>query len=296
MSLPDDAALRPRLESSLHICTTCGVARPGPAPDTAAEVPPAGCPICLDERQYVGGDGQRWTTLAALRAGHRNAIIELEPGLHSIRTTPGFAISQHAMLVETAEGNVLWDCVSLVDDATLAALRARGGVAAMAISHPHFYATMAVWSRALGGVPIHVHAGDAAWLPVPDPAVRHWDTTPPWLPGGVTLVHTGGHFAGSQSLLWPGGAGGRGVLLVGDEPNVCADHRWVTFMRSFPNYIPLAAHEAERVVATLRPHRFDRIYGWTPDRVVADDARLRLERSLERHIRALRGEHGVVAA
>ena len=29
-----------------------------------SETPPERCPICEDERQYVGAGGQRWTTLA----------------------------------------------------------------------------------------------------------------------------------------------------------------------------------------------------------------------------------------
>jgi hypothetical protein len=84
-------------------------------------------------------------------------------------------------------------------------------------------------------------------------------------------------------------------LLAGDHPNVCADRRWVTFMRSFPNYIPLSAPETERVMATLAPLAFDRLYGWTPERVVRTEAKRSLERSALRHLRALRGEHNVVA-
>lgn len=66
-------------------------------------------------------------------------------------------------------------------------------------------------------------------------------------------------------------------------------------MRSFPNYIPLAADEAELVVAALRTHAFDRLYGWTPERVLRQDAKHSIERSLTRHVRALRCEHGTVA-
>ena len=42
------------------ICKTCGTQFP------ASEQPPGGCPICLDERQYVGYNGQEWTTLAQM--------------------------------------------------------------------------------------------------------------------------------------------------------------------------------------------------------------------------------------
>lgn len=274
--------------TSFFLCCACGTQHPA-----AGGRAPERCPICDDERQYVPDvDGQQFTTLDELRRTHRNALVELEPGLTSIRTVPRFAIGQHALLVETPDGNVLWDCVPLIDDATVAEIRRRGPVVAIAISHPHFYSTMVEWSRALGDPPIYTHAADRHWILRPDPAVQPWRNTPPPLPGGLTLVHTGGHFAGSQSLLWPAGADGNGALLAGDEPNICSDSRFVTFMRSFPNYIPLAAAEAERVVAALRPLSFDRIHGWNPERILRRDAERSIERSLDRHLRALRGEHG----
>jgi hypothetical protein len=46
------------------ICRTCGVQHA----DTPE--PPATCAICLDERQYVGWDGQQWTTRAELARDH----------------------------------------------------------------------------------------------------------------------------------------------------------------------------------------------------------------------------------
>jgi hypothetical protein len=233
--------------------------------------------------------------LDTLKLTHRNVFTSEESGLISIRTEPAFAIGQRALLVETPEGNVLWDCVSLIDSPTVQAVRDRGVVAAIAISHPHFYATMVEWSRALGGVPIWVHENDRRWIMRPDPAVRTWSGASMRLPGGLTLVHAGGHFEGSQVLLWPAGAGGKGVLLAGDQPNVCADRRWVTFMRSFPNYIPLSEPETAGVMAALRPLAFDRLYGWTPERALRTDAKRSLERSASRHLRALRGEHDVVA-
>jgi hypothetical protein len=253
--------------------------------------PPAGCAICLDDRQYVPPGGQRWTTLAELRRTHRNVLTPVEPGLTSIRTAPAFAIHHNGMLVETEDGCVVWDCNSLIDDETVAALGRRGEVKAIAVSHPHFYTAMVEWSRALGGVPIYLHAADARWIARPDPAIVLWGGTPPRLPGGLALVNTGGHFPGSQVLHWPAGAGGRGAVLVGDDPSVCADRRWVTFMHSFPNHIPLGAAAAERVAAALRPLAFDRLYGWRPELVIAEDAKACVERSLERHVGALAGRN-----
>src|SRR6266478_7803411 len=92
-----------------YICTTCGT-QYAPTPQ-----PPASCPICLDERQYVTPAGQSWTTLDVLARRNMNAIHELEPGLISLLTFPHFGIGQRAMFLRTPHGNVLWDCIALVD-------------------------------------------------------------------------------------------------------------------------------------------------------------------------------------
>ena len=97
------------------ICMTCGTQF------AATATPPTNCPICDDERQYTGHNGQRWTTMAELCAERHSEIREVEPGLIGIGTTPSFAIGQRALLVETPGGNILWDCLSLLDDATIAA-------------------------------------------------------------------------------------------------------------------------------------------------------------------------------
>jgi hypothetical protein len=111
------------------ICKTCGTQFPPSAQ------PPEACPICRDERQYVGYNGQQWTTLAQMRNdGFRNEFKEHEPGLTGIGTTPTFAIGERALLVQSAQGNVLWDCMSLIDDETVLGIERLGGLTAIAIS------------------------------------------------------------------------------------------------------------------------------------------------------------------
>ncbi len=140
-----------------YICRTCGVQY---AP---SKRPPVRCPICEDERQYVGWNGQQWATMAELVGeGRENHVYEEEPGLHAIDTRPPVAIGQRALLVRTPNGNVMWDCVTLVDDASIEAVRRLGGLAAIAISHPHFYASNVAWSRAFGDCPVYIHAADRA--------------------------------------------------------------------------------------------------------------------------------------
>ena len=238
-----------------YICAVCGMQY---AP---SDVPPGRCAICDDERQYVPPSGPAWTTLAGLRAGHRNAFERFEPGLFGVGTYPEFAIGQRALLLCTPEGNILWDCVSLIDDATVDIVTALGGVKAIAISHPHYYTTMVEWSRAFGGVPIHLHAADRRWVMRPDPAIAFWEGASRVLLPGVTLVHAGGHFAGGTVLHWAAGADGRGALCSGDILQVVPDTRYVSFMRSYPNAIPLPASDVERIAQVVGAFRFERVYG-----------------------------------
>lgn len=260
------------------ICVTCGTQYP------PATHPPAACAICSDERQYVGPGGQRWTELDALRATHRNAFQRLEPGLLGIGTEPRFAISQRALLIQTPQGNVLWDCIALLDQATTDIVTALGGLAAIAISHPHFYTTVVEWARAFG-CPVYLHEKDRQWMMRPDPAITFWSGDTYRLPGGLTLVRAGGHFAGGTVLHWPAGADGRGALLTGDIIQVVADTRRVSFMRSYPNLIPLAPASVERIVARVAPFRFDRIYGAWWGLVVERDAEAAIRESADRYIR-----------
>ncbi|PWT97325.1 MAG: MBL fold metallo-hydrolase [Terriglobia bacterium] len=269
---------------SKPICVTCGVQYPDSA------VPPPDCPICGDARQYVGFGGQQWTTIEEIAAKHSNRIEQEEPNLHSIHTQPGFAIGQRAFLVQTGAGNVLWDCVSLLDESTIAAIRALGGIQAIAISHPHYYSTMIDWSETFGGVPIYIHEADARWVMRPDPHVRFWPGASIELPGSLTLICTPGHFDGFQVLRWPHGSERGGVLLSGDQPQVCMDPRWVSFMYSYPNFIPLSGASVRRIVEILRPWKFDRIYGAFPHRTVRSDAKAVLQRSAERYLAAIEGE------
>jgi len=114
------------VRTDLPICRTCGIQYAEPRSD---------CPVCLDERQYVGWDGQQWTTLAALTAaGHRARIAAEGPGVTGVGADPAFAIGQRALLIATGAGNVLWDMITYLDDDLVAQVRALGGISAIAIS------------------------------------------------------------------------------------------------------------------------------------------------------------------
>lgn len=269
---------------TLFLCRTCGTQYPdGP-------VPPAACPICEDERQFVPDTGQSWLTLEELRRDHRNRITPIEPGLDQILVEPEFAIGERAFLVRLPEGGALmWDCVALIDDATVAAIRALGGLRAIAISHPHFYTSMVEWARAFG-CPVHLHADDRDWVQRPDPALSFWPGERLVLADGITMIRCGGHFTGASVLHWAAGAAGRGVLFSGDTIQGVADRRWVSFMRSYPNRIPLSARAVQAVADAVAPFAFDRLYGGFAERWVGRDARGAVLRSAERYIRAIRSD------
>jgi glyoxylase-like metal-dependent hydrolase (beta-lactamase superfamily II) len=247
---------------TIFLCLACGTSYP------AADHPPDRCPICEDERQFVPSAGQGWASQEALAEGHRNAWVQHEPGLLSLQTVPAFAINQRAFLLKTPAGNVLWDCIALLDPATIALVRGLGGLAAIAISHPHFYTTMQDWAAAFDA-PIHLHAADRDWLMRLSPSVTVWDGAALEVLPGVTLVHVGGHFPGSTVLHWAAGAEGAGVLLSGDTVQVTPGARRVSFMWSYPNLMPLPALAVRRIAGRLAPWSYERIYGVFPGQDVA---------------------------
>jgi len=268
------------------ICVTCGVQL------AECERPPEHCPICTEERQFVAWGGQAWTTLEELGGTHKLALRDQGDGLLGIGAEPKLGIGQRALLVPApARGgrgaNLLWDCISLIDGAAVRVVEALGGLSAIAISHPHYYTSMVEWSRAFGGAPIYLHVADRQWVMRPDPAIVFWEGEALELGDGLTLLRLGGHFAGGTVLHWAGGADGQGVLLVGDILQVVPDRRWVSFMYSYPNYVPLSAASVRRMVAQFEPWPFVRVYGAWFDAVVPEDGKAAVRRSAERYLRAL---------
>ncbi len=262
---------------NLPICETCGTQF------AEAPTPPAPCPVCADERQYVGWDGQRWTTHEQLRATHALRLVE-ENGLLAIGIAPAFGIDQRALLLPTDAGNILWESVSLVTDAAVAELHARGGVDLIAISHPHFYASMVEWSEALGGVPILLHEADAAWVQRPSVNIRLWRGEEHRLSDSVRLLRCGGHFPGSAALHWSNGPRPGGSLFPGDALQVVMDRRHVTFMYSYPNYLPMRAADVIAIRSRLQGYRFDDVFGFTWGRNIIGGAREAVDVSFDRFL------------
>lgn len=242
--------------------------------------------MCEDDRQYVGLNGQQWTTLDQLRESRRNEMGTEDDGVWWIQTKPAFAIGQRAYLIPTPQGNLLWDCVSLIDTATVDWIREHGGIRAIAVSHPHYYSSMLEWSEAFDNCPIWIHHDDRQWVVRGGDAVKYWTGETQPLFGDLTLVRCGGHFDGYQVLHWPSGRAGKGVLFAGDQPQVCMDRRWVTFMYSYPNWVPFNAATVTSITRALEPLRFDRLYG-AFGRHILQDAKGTIARSRDRYLAAI---------
>ena len=236
---------------SVWVCETCGV-------EHAEAV--GVCAICADERQWVPAEGQKWATLEELaEPGRRVRITGLEPDLFGITVEPKVGIGQQTHLVRTRAGNLLWDPVAYLDDDSVSRVRELGDVTAIAASHPHMFGVQVEWSQALGGVPVLVSEADSNWVQRPDPAIKTWSGRYEVAPG-LTLHQVGGHFPGSCVVHWTAGAGGKGVLLVSDTIHANPDRATVTFLRSYPNRIPLSPAVVQRITAAVTQLRFDRLY------------------------------------
>lgn len=252
--------------------------------DSAA--PPRECLICEEERQFVPPSGQQWTTLDALAVSHPNVWRQPEPGVLSLGNS--FGIGQRAMLLQTDGGNVLFDCVATIDDATVTMIKGLGGLKAIAISHPHYYTTMGAWADAFD-CPVYLHEADREWVVKPSPRLVFWSGETRRLWDGVTLICAGGHYPGGTVLHW---ARGQGILCVGDIITIVSDRKWCSFMRSYPNLIPLSAREVRGIGAALQHFTFDTMYGHFFDRVIEHGAKEALEKSIERYIAAINGTRG----
>jgi hypothetical protein len=268
-------------DDSIWICATCGVEH---ADDQGV------CPICADERQWMPADGQHWTTLAELaRGGRQIKLRELEPGLLELTADPKVGIGQSAFVVSTADGTVLWDPPGFVDDEAVERIRPLGEVLGISSSHPHMFGLQLEWSRRLGDAPVLVSGPNLEWVSRSGPAIReHGDRHQ--LAPGLTLHRFGGHFAGSTVLHWSAGAGGRGVLLSSDTIHANPDRATVTFLRSYPNRIPLSPAVVERIATAAQQLQFDRLYD-NFAHGVDTDARAAVRRSADRYIAWVRGDH-----
>jgi glyoxylase-like metal-dependent hydrolase (beta-lactamase superfamily II) len=241
--------------SNRFICINCGVQH------EEASAVPVRCLNCSDERESMTHKPQRWTTLEEMQGRYRNVFTPLGDGVTGLVTTPTVGIGPEVFLLQTSAGNVLWDCFAYLDSTTVKQIQDAGGLSAIVISHPHMFGSVVEWSHALGRIPIFIHEDNKPWMPRLDPVIHWWHGETCKINGALTAVRCGGHFPGSSVLHWREGAGGKGALFTGDGILPVEDRRWVSFMYSYPNLVPISRRTVKGIVAAIAPLEFDRIYG-----------------------------------
>src|SRR6266513_2909267 len=155
-----------------------------------------------------------------------------------------------------------------------------GGLKGIAISHPHYYSSMVDCTEQFN-VPVYLHEADRQCVMRPSERITFWSGETLSLQDDVTLIRLGGHFAGGTVLHWASGAESQGLLLSGDIIQVVADRRWVSFMYSYPNLIPLPAAEVARMRDVVARYNFERLYGAWFATIVGRDAKNAVLRSAD---------------
>ncbi|MCU7549949.1 MBL fold metallo-hydrolase [Chitinophagaceae bacterium LB-8] len=262
-----------------NICVTCGTRYATAKSSTDA------CPVCNDDRQYIGDQGQQWTSYEQLAKVYAIRFSKLHDNLYDLRMMPSFAIGQRAHLVIASSGNILWDCLPYINAETVAYINALGGLKAIVISHPHYYGLMVEWAGVFD-CPVYLHANDGEWVMDHDPHIQLWEGAELTLWDGVRIVHTAGHFPGSVVLHIPNGAG---TLLTGDTIYVSRDRKQVSAMYSYPNMIPLSKSAIEHLVEQVKPLVFDRLYGAFEFMNIHEGAKDIVDRSFNRYLQILEG-------
>ncbi|KAL2208519.1 metallo-beta-lactamase superfamily protein [Sarocladium strictum] len=188
-------------------------------------------------------------------------------GVISIYTSPQFAIGQRAFLLCSPTGNILWDCITYLDEATISHLKALGGIEAIVISHPHYYSTSLHWAEAFG-CKVYLSEEDREWVMREGDGIEYWAGERLELVGGEFLaVKVGGHFPGSSVLYWES----QSKLFVADSITVVpsgvyhvdrpADTASFTFMWSYPNFIPLPPDEVHNIWKAVKDLDFEDTHG-----------------------------------
>ena len=256
----------PDTSANWLICNACG--HQFPSADRASV---RTCHICDDPRQFVPASGQTFTTMKELRETHHNEFTPYtrDARITFISTSPSFAIGQCATLIKTPKGNILWDCIALLDDETIRQIKDAGGLRLIAISHPHFYTSHVQWARAFG-CPVYLASADKMWTTLRSPHQQFVsDIDTDLFDTGAKLIKLGGHFPGSFTLLFdghlfhadtlmtsPAGVGKYDVDATGEPRKTPPGLTSFSFLWSIPNRIPLSADEMARMWDILRHYEF----------------------------------------
>lgn len=262
--------------AEINICATCGTRY------ATARTNDDPCSICSDDRQYLGDNGQEWTSFAKLASGRTIRFAQLQPQLYDLRVTPGFGINQKVHLVLSPGGNVLWDCLPFLDEEAITFIQSKGGLKAIAISHPHYYSLMTEWAR-IFDCPIYLHRNDEQWVMDSKDRIEFWEGKEKILWDDLRLIHTAGHFPGSIVMLCPH-HGTSGTLLTGDSIYVSRDRKQLSFMYSYPNAIPLPKKDILYIHQQVEPLPFDALHGAFEWMNIERGAKETFQKSIKRYL------------
>lgn len=258
------------------ICTACGTQYQKPLERKAV------CTICLDDRQAVPEKGQSWTNLQELSYDYSVIIKKLNDNLYELKMVPSFAIGQRALLVITPGGNILWDCIALINEPTIEFIKSKGGIKAIAFSHPHYYTTMNEWAE-IFNCPIYIHEKDEQWIFNKADKLSLWRGEEKELSDGMRLINIGGHFPGSSILHIPF-LSKEGTILCGDTFYISPSKKHAAVMYSYPNRIPLPIQEVQRIKKQMLNIQFDTVHGFYDYQNIYGDAKQIIEHSLDKYI------------
>jgi hypothetical protein len=255
------------------ICSTCGTQYAA----TDQQI----CFICSDERQYIPPQGQSWTTHRQLLQEHKVEALQLQDNLYQLTISPAFGIGQRALLLLSPGGNILWDCIPLLDDPVIQLIRSLGGLKAIAFSHPHFFSNMNQWSARFN-CPVFIHAKDKDWVFNRGDQITLWEGEQKHLWDEISLVNLGGHFPGS-SILHAKQSPPGGMVLTGDTVLASADNKHISAMYSYPNRIPLPVKEVNSLMSRLATLGFERLYSAFPNLGIKENVKDILRSSIARY-------------
>jgi glyoxylase-like metal-dependent hydrolase (beta-lactamase superfamily II) len=258
-----------------QICITCGT-QFSPI-NNQLEI----CPICDDDRQYIPENGQEWTHLDDLAKRFSVITRMLNDNLFELKMVPSFAIGQRALLVLTPNGNILWDCIALLNKPVIEFIKSKGGLKAIAFSHPHYYTTMNEWADTFD-CPIWIHQNDKQWIFNKGNHVSLWTGIEKEMWDGIKLINIGGHFPGSSILHIPSFSP-KGTILCGDTFFISPNKKHIAVMYSYPNRIPLTIAEIQRIEKQMRHIQFDTIHGFYDYQNIYLNAKELLEDSLAKY-------------
>jgi glyoxylase-like metal-dependent hydrolase (beta-lactamase superfamily II) len=257
------------------ICCTCGTAY-------RLESVPEICSTCLDERQWVPQDGQAWTKPAELHKKHSVKINRIKDRLYELEINPMFAIGQRALLVLSDQGNILWDCIPMLDEMTIEFIKAKGGLKAIAFSHPHFYSNMNDWAEVFD-CPIYIHKKDEPHIVAKGSHLHLWTGDEMLLWEGVRILNIGGHFEGSSILHVPF-LSDEGSIICGDTLFLSPSKKHFSAVYSSPNRIPLPLAEMKRIKNRLDQIPFDTFYGYIKTQNLENEVKRILKESMARYV------------